>query len=137
MQNVTNSFLGTGWAFPPAFDNHFWGPLMVSDAEDIKQSILIILNTTPGERLMQPEFGCNLKSMVFEIMNDGFINDFQNMVMQSLLRFEPRINFTSAEIIKHEPEEGVLYISINYTIIITNTRHNIVYPFYLTEGTNI
>ncbi len=137
MQNVNNSFLGTGWAFPPAFDNHFWGALMVSDAEDIKQSILIILNTTPGERLMQPEFGCNLKSMVFEIMNDSFINDFQSMVKQSLLRFEPRINFTSAEIIKHEAEEGVLYISINYTIIITNTRHNIVYPFYFTEGTNI
>ena len=111
---------------------------LVSDAEDISESIRIILSTTPGERIMQPTFGCNLSRLVFEKIDSAMIAELNHMVYHALLDFEPRVNFISAEILDREELDGVLHISIHYSIVITNTRHNLVYPFYLLgEGTNV
>jgi phage baseplate assembly protein W len=130
-------FLGTGWRFPPAFNKSPDTVQMVSEKQDIRESIFIILSTTPGERIMQPEFGCNLKQLAFEINDSTLIATFNHIIYHALLNFEPRVNFTEATIIECDELDGILYIEINYTIITTNTRHNIVYPFYLTEGTNV
>lgn len=137
MADEIKSFLGTGWSFPPAFNKSKAAARMVSDEEDIAESIFVILNTTPGERIMQPEFGCDLKRMVFEKLDDSLQASLDFMIYHALLNFEPRIHFINAEIINRESLDGILYIRVNYTIIITNTRHNIVFPFYLIEGTNI
>ena len=132
------SFLGTGWGFPPFFDKVNLQVRLVSDAEDISESIRIILSTTPGERIMQPTFGCNLSRLVFEKIDSAMIAELNHMVYHALLDFEPRVNFISAEILDREELDGVLHISIHYSIVITNTRHNLVYPFYLLgEGTNV
>lgn len=137
MKPVTRSFLGTGWAFPPAFDKVNHHVRMVSNQEDIAESIRIILSTTPGERLMQPEFGCNLKKLVFEKIDTTFVAELNHLIYYALLNFEPRINFLTAEIFRRDELNGILHIKVDYSIIITNTRHNIVFPFYLSEGTNI
>ncbi|MGH2643247.1 MAG: GPW/gp25 family protein [Chitinophagaceae bacterium] len=137
MDSVIHSFLGTGWGFPPAFDKTNHHVRMVSDAEDIAESIRIILSTIPGERLMQPEFGCHLKRLVFEKVDSTLIAELSHMIYHALLEFEPRVNFISVEVIEQDELEGILQIQVNYSIIITNTRHNIVFPFYLMEGTNI
>jgi phage baseplate assembly protein W len=137
MEPLIQSFLGTGWSFPPAFDKINHRVLMVSDTEDIAESIRIILSTTPGERLMQPKFGCNLKKLVFESIDTTLIAKLNHLIYHALLDFEPRINFLAAEIIDRDELNGILHIQVNYSIIITNTRHNIVFPFYLLEGTNI
>lgn len=131
------SFLGTGWSFPVYFDKANARVQMASDAEDIAQSIRIILGTTPGERLMQPEFGCNLKSLLFERADSSLVTQLNHLVYHALLNFEPRVNFLQAEILHSEELAGELHIRVDYSIISTNTRHNIVFPFYLTEGTNI
>lgn len=138
MPDAEKSFLGTGWSFPPAFTKEPAQVQMVSDAKDIEQSIHIILNTTPGERIMQPEFGCDLKRLVFEINDSTLIATFNHIIYHALLNFEPRINNITTEILEREELNGVLYLQINYQIITTNTRHNIIYPFYLHgEGTNV
>lgn len=137
MESVIRSFLGTGWSFPPVFDKANRHVRMVSDEEDIAESIRIILSTTPGERLMQPEFGCNLKKLVFEKIDSTLIAELNHLIYHALLDFEPRINFLNAEIINRDELDGILHIQVNYSIIITNTRHNMVFPFYLLEGTNI
>ncbi|TAM96938.1 MAG: hypothetical protein EPN39_12525 [Chitinophagaceae bacterium] len=137
MEPLIQSFLGTGWSFPPAFDKINHRVLMVSDTEDIAESIRIILSTTPGERLMQPKFGCNLKKLVFESIDTTLIAKLNHLIYHALLDFEPRINFLAAEIIDRDELNGILHIQVNYSIILTNTRHNIVFPFYLLEGTNI
>jgi phage baseplate assembly protein W len=132
------SFLGTGWSFPPYFDKLTHTARLVSDAEDIGESIRIILSTTPGERIMQPTFGCNLSRLVFEKVDTSLTAELNHMIYHALLEFEPRVNFISAEIIDRDVLDGVLHISIHYSIVITNTRHNLVFPFYLRgEGTNI
>lgn len=137
MSNEINSFLGTGWSFPPSFNKFSNSVQMVSELQDIEQSIRIILETFPGERVMQPEFGCFLKRLVFEKIDAALILQINETIGKALLNFEPRIKFINCEVVNTDDVNGVLNIVINYTVIITNTRHNIVYPFYITEGTNV
>lgn len=132
-----SSFLGTGWSFPVCFDPIGRDLRMVSDQEDIEESIRIILGTTPGERVMQPTFGCNLNRFVFEKVDASLVTELNHLLYNALLDFEPRINFIGAEVLRREALDGVLHIRIDYSIVITNTRHNMVYPFYYTEGTNL
>ncbi|MDP4209271.1 MAG: GPW/gp25 family protein [Bacteroidota bacterium] len=131
------SFLGTGWGFPPTFDRTGKDVRMASGEEDIAESIHILLSTEPGERLMRPDYGCNLRQFIFERQDSTFINGLNHIIYQALLNFEPRVNFIDASIVSRNDLDGVLHIQVNYTIIITNTRHNIVFPFYLLEGTNL
>lgn len=131
------SFLGTGWSFPPKFTKEGKNITMVSDEQDIAESIHILLSTEPGERIMRPEYGCNLRKFVFERHDSNFINGLNHLIYYALLNFEPRVNFIDANVISRNELDGILHLQVNYTIIITNTRHNIVFPFYLLEGTNL
>src|ERR1700748_3338642 len=131
------SFLGTGWGFPPTFNKEGKNVAMVSDEQDIMESIRILLSTDPGERLMRPDYGCNLRKFIFERQDSTFINGLNHIINQALLNFEPRVNFIDATVIARDDLDGQLFIQVNYTIIITNTKHNIVFPFYLLEGTNL
>lgn len=137
MKNDIQSFLGTGWSFPPTFNKFTNTVQMVSDTDDIGESIRIILDTFPGERVMQPEFGCFLKRLVFEKIDTALVMQINDVIGKALLNFEPRVKFINAEVVQRNDDEGYLLIRIHYTVIITNTRHNIVYPFYFTEGTNV
>ncbi len=110
---------------------------MVSDIADIEESIRIILSTLPGERLMQPDFGCDIKQLVFEIVDSAMISELNHIIYHALLQYEPRVRFIDADVIDRSQDKGALYMQINYSIIATNTRHNMVYPFYYLEGTNI
>ncbi|TDX01278.1 GPW/gp25 family protein [Dinghuibacter silviterrae] len=137
MAKNKQSFLGTGWSFPVCFDPIGLRLRMASDQEDIEESIRIILSTTPGERIMQPTFGCNLHRFVFEKIDAALVAELNHVIFNALLDFEPRVNFLGAEVIQQDELDGVLHLRIDYSIIITNTRHNMVYPFYYTEGTNV
>jgi phage baseplate assembly protein W len=130
------SFLGTGWDFPPTFRRDPVGVEMLSDEKDVHSSIGIILATITGERIMLPTFGCNLQPYVFEPMNVPTIAMVEKIVKEALIYHEPRIIVKE---LKSEPrlEEGVLLVSIDYEIITTNTRYNYVFPFYMKEATNI
>lgn len=131
------SFLGTGWSFPPRFNPLDRGVDMVSADEDIKQSLNIILSTAPGERLMRPSFGCGLKKMVFERINESTRTQIKDLVERAVLFFEPRITLLRVEVDAAEVHEGKVLISLEYVIRTTNMRSNMVYPFYFREGTNI
>ena len=125
-------FLGTGWAFPvgitPAGD-----VVLASDAEDIRQAILIILGTTPGERVMRPDFGAGLYALVFEPLNTTTKALARHYVEQALIQWEPRIDSITVTV-TDEARLGRLTIEINYRIRATNVFYNLVYPFYLMEG---
>lgn len=130
------SFLGTGWSFPPEFSKR--GTVsMVSAAEDIHQSLHIILATNLGERVMQPSFGCGIKSQVYENINESTLTVLKDLISRAILFYEPRVKLESIATDSSEAYDGRLNFLINYSIIATNTRHNIVYPFYLREGTDV
>ncbi|NEQ30867.1 MAG: GPW/gp25 family protein [Leptolyngbya sp. SIO4C5] len=128
------SFLGRGWGFPPAFSRQA-GAKMVAAETDILQSLKIILSTRPGERLMQPDFGCELSQFLFEEMSQAVITSIRSVVADALLYHEPRIKVDRVDVDASQAEAGLLLIQIDYTVRQTNTRSNLVYPFYLNEAT--
>ena len=132
---ATNSFLGRGWSFPPVFTRETAQVGMVSDEEDIAQSLDIILSTRPGERFMSPKFGCELSQFLFEEVRQGVMDSIEGVVADALLYHEPRIKVDHIAISESEQQSGLLLISIDYTIQATNSRFNRVYPFYLNEAT--
>jgi phage baseplate assembly protein W len=137
MKKEIDSFLGTGWSFPPVFNRFTNSVQMVSELDDIRESIYLILETYPGERIMQPEFGCYLKRLVFEKIDSSLAVRINETIGKALLYFEPRIKFIDVEVVHTDDLAGIITLRINFSVIITNTRHNIVYPFYFTEGTNV
>ncbi len=132
-----SQFLGTGWAFPPAFDWRTKEAVMVSQVQDIEQSLHILLSTVPGERVMQPAYGCGIKRMVFENVNDSTITEIKDIITKAVLFFEVRITLNDIEVDVTDMLDGVLRLRLDYTVRTTNTRTNMVYPLYLREGTNL
>jgi len=134
-----NSFLGRGWGFPPRFERND-GVLelqMVSLEADIQESIAILLATSPGERVMQPTFGCGLKAMVFENIDESTVTEIKDLIERAILFFESRITLESIYLDTENVYDGLINIHLEYTIRSINTRSNIVYPFYIQEGTDV
>jgi phage baseplate assembly protein W len=131
------TFLGRGWSFPPEFNDQLREPVMVSDEEDISQSLWILLKTSPGERLMLPEYGCNLRKFVFTGIDATSIALMKEMISTAIIKFEARIDLNELVINTDNVVDGLVLIEIQYTIRTTNSRSNLVYPFYLNEGTLI
>lgn len=129
------SFLGTGWSFPPTFDRNLKSVLMVSDLDDIVQSLTILLDTSLGERVMQPKYGANLDKMVFEPINTATLAEIDDIVRTAIIYHEPRIRLIEVTMATHLQNEGMLPINIVFEVRSTNSRFNFVYPFYLREGT--
>jgi|SRR5690606_20915243 len=131
------SFLGRGWSFPPTFSKSTHNLLMTSDEEDIQKSLEILLSTTIGERFLQPAYGCNLESFVFEPMNATIRTLIKITVKDAILLFEPRIKLLSVNLdTLFFINEGRADIHVNYEIKGTNSRFNLVYPFYINEANN-
>lgn len=131
------AFLGKGWSFPPTFDLSSRS-LQISVAEkDIQESLHILLTTRIGERIMQPRYGCNLEDYVFENINRTFVTFIYDLVETAILYFEPRIDLENVFVRQDNVLEGMLEIEVVYRIRSTNTRSNVVFPFYKTEGNNI
>ncbi len=128
------SFLGVGWHFPPAFTKGGDQVEMVDGIEDIHQSLQILLSTRLGERIMQADFGCNLDVMLFEERNQSLVNTVTSLVSDAIVYHEPRISLESLDVSESESEQGLLLISIEYTVRSTNSRFNMVYPFYINEA---
>ena len=128
-------FLGTGWTFPPTFDRHSASVLMSSDVRNIRQSLWVLFSTSLGERIMLATYGTNLRSKVFDSLTETLANDIKSMIVKAILDWEPRIDVIQIMVQEIAPLEGRLAISIDFTVRRTNVRSNLVYPFYLQEGT--
>lgn len=130
-------FLGTGWGFPPTFQKGGAGIVTVKEDEDIRQSLHIILSTEPGERVLRPDFGCNMQAMVFEPVNTSLLTYMRDKIEKAILYHEPRIDLKHVEINTADVLQGVVLIEVDYVIRTTNSRQNYVYPYYINEGTDI
>ncbi|REG84007.1 GPW/gp25 family protein [Algoriphagus antarcticus] len=136
MDISVRSFLGKGWGFPPTFSKQTNEVLMTKDEEDINKSLEILLSTTIGERFLQPLYGCNLENYVFEVINPSTKTAIKLTVKNAILLFEPRIKLITVELLEDFIDEGRIDISVDYEVANTNTRFNLVYPFYLNEANN-
>ncbi len=136
MNGDEKAFLGLGWAFPVARTPQ--GEVeMAAHEEDVRQAIRIILGTNHGERVMRPDFGAGLQAMLFEPMTATTLALVEHTVQRALVEWEPRIDLEKVRVSfdKDDPAQGRLLVEIEYRVRATNTFYNLVYPFYLLEGT--
>lgn len=134
---VSKSFLGTGWGFPPTFSKNLLEVGLLSDEDDIKSSLEILLSTRQGERVMLPGYGCNLDELVFEPLTTTFKTYIKDLISTAILYYEPRISVDKIDLDDTNEVEGKIIISIDYTVRATNSRFNFVYPFYKNEKTEL
>lgn len=132
MANDT-SFLGRGWSFPPVFSKSEKEVKMLEAEDDIRSSIEIILSTEMGERVLLPGFGWKRNLWLFESLSTTSATVMQTEIENALLVYEPRININEVRLLPGAKEEGKVNIFVDYTVRSTNTRYNLVFPFYLTE----
>lgn len=132
--NPEQAFLGVGWAFPPRLEAE-GVPALVAHEEDIRQAIMIIMGTEPGERVMRPDFGAGLARFVFEPVNTTTMALVRTRVHDALVDWEPRIEVVEVAVTTDAAERNLLLIEMSYRVRSTNTLHNLVYPFYLREAT--
>jgi uncharacterized protein len=127
-------FLGRGWAMPVELDVRTGTVASVAYEEDIRQSILIILETAPGERVMRPSFGCGIHELVFTSVDSTTIQLIRSTVEDALRRWEARIDVLEVRVDEQATAEGVLLVEIEYRVRKTNQTGNLVFPFYFREG---
>ncbi len=128
------SFLGTGWSFPPEFLREAGSVRMSVDEEDIAESLRILLGTTLGERLFVPEYGLNLHELLFEPLSTTMKTLVKERVRTGILVYEPRINLLDLALDDSAQNEGLVRIAVEYEVRSTNSRYNLVYPFYAGAG---
>lgn len=131
------SFLGRGWSFPPEFSKENGAVKMLEDESDIKSSLQILLSTRPGERVMLPGYGCNLEELLFSPLNLTLKTYVTDLIKTAILYHEPRIDVKKIDIDPADELNGVLLINIDYVIRSTNSRMNMVFPFYKEEGSEL
>lgn len=126
----TNSFIGKGIAFPMRVDST--GSIaMVTGPEDIDRSIVVVLSTAKGERLMRPQFGCAIWDQLFDPINANTLGQMAQSVRESLSQWEPRIEVELVVADADPSTDGKVKIEITYRVKATNDRRNLVYPFYV------
>jgi phage baseplate assembly protein W len=124
--------LGVGWTFPVCVQG---GRIEMSEYEqDIREAIRIILLTNPGERMMRPGFGAGLVDFLYEPLSSATLARIQTRVNQALIDWEPRIDVKSVDVSVDSSEPNKVLIEMSYWVRSTNTLANLVYPFYLEEG---
>lgn len=131
------NYIGRGWTFPVLFNKPRGVVEMSEDVKDIDESLWILLNTAKGERVMLPDYGCDLRSILFEPMSTNNITILKDLVQQAINQYESRIEVLKLEVLTDELLEGKIKLAIDYRVRSTNSRYNIVFPFYKTEATEI
>lgn len=137
-ENQIKSFLGTGWGFPPTFNElTSEGTVMVSKEDDIHESLNILMRTNPGERLMKPDYGCGIHKFLFDSITNSKRHLLKEVIRTAIVKYEPRITVNEIIIDDSNNLDGIVNIEIKYTIKSNNNRFNLVFPYYKEEGTDI
>jgi len=135
LQNL--SFLGRGWSFPPEFAYAPLGVRMVADDDDIRASLAILLGTTAGERFLRPKYGLDMHELLFEPMSTTMRTYIEDRVRTAILIYEPRVNLVALTLDTSEQPAGRVTLELEYVVRATNSRYNLVYPFYATDASEV
>ena len=130
---MAQSFLGKGWRFPVDVNRN--GTVAMSAYEElVRESIIIILGTAPGERVMRPNFGCEIHDLLFAPNDTNTAGLAAHYCMRALQKWEHRITDVEADAAPSQDHPNKLLINIRYKVRQTNSLHNMVYPFYLRKS---
>ena len=126
-------FLGRGWKFPIDLDRD--GHVAVSQGEQkVQESIIALLGTARGERVMRPTFGSRLRELLFSPIDASTRSLIAHYVAEALVTWEPRIDVLRVDAEEEARGTGKVLVNVEYRVRATNSVFNLVYPFYLREG---
>src|SRR6516165_6119988 len=128
MADIADQWLGTGIRFPLLPVNQALGYL--SGMELIQQSVEIILDTEPGERIMLPAFGCGLRRYLMQPNTLSTRTAMREDIATALATWEPRIRVSNVTVTAGE-DPSLVWIEIAYVRLADLRPDNLVYPFYL------
>lgn len=131
------SILGTGWSFPPEFAPVAGGVLMTADEDDIHASLRILFGTALGERFLRPRYGLDMHEVLFEPMSTTLKTYLEDRIRTTVLIYEPRIQPVTLSLDTSGQNEGRVTLILDYLVRATNTRFNLVYPFYATDSSEV
>lgn len=134
IRDMSAKFLGVGLGFPVTIDGKEKHLAVAKYEESVRQAIWIILGTAKGERVMRPDFGCGISELVFAVNDAGTRGLAEHEVEEALRAWEPRIDVLEVKARAAGAQEEQLLISIDYRVRATDSRFNMVYPFYLERG---
>lgn len=127
-------FLGTGWSFPPEFPREASEVRMSSDEQDVVDSLRILFGTALGERFLEPKYGLDMHALLFDPISTTLRTFLKERITTAILIYEPRIEVLALEVSSPDPNDGRLSISLDYKIRATNSRYNLVFPYYRVGG---
>ena len=123
-------FLGTGWAFP-VLPDPTGGLRYASGEASIQDCLLVLLQTATGERVMRPDFGTTAPTLVFAPGSPANLRMLENSISDAIQAYEPRVQLDSVVAEPTPGQENQVVVSVSYRIRRTNTKANLVFPFYL------
>jgi phage baseplate assembly protein W len=133
MATDRRDFLGVGWKFPLQVTAA--GRIAQSRYEQrIEEAIYLILSTAKGERTMMPDFGCGIHELVFAPNNVQTRALVVQQVREALVAYEARVDVLDVTAESSDGEPNLLLIRVNYRVRANNALGNLVYPFYINEG---
>ncbi|MBE2270965.1 MAG: GPW/gp25 family protein [Anaerolinea sp.] len=127
---MMDDFIGSRLAFPFQLGDRNQIALVSGDLA-LRQSIYTIVYTVPGERVMRPDFGCEIHSLVFDPVNNETAAVAERYVRDALLRWEPRINVQDVKVSPGDTELGEMWIEVTYQIKGQYDPRSLVFPYYL------
>jgi phage baseplate assembly protein W len=133
----TTSFLGRGWSFPPQFLREAGEVSMTAGEADIAASLEILFRTAPGERFLVPKYGLDMHELLFEPMSTTMLTLLKDRIKVAILVYEPRITLLSLDVRSPDVPDGALRVSIEYEVRATNSRYNLVFPFYRHDSNEV
>jgi hypothetical protein len=135
--DLPSSFLGRGWSFPPQFVREAGEVVMTADEADIAASLEILFRTGPGERFLVPAYGLDMHEALFEPMSTTMRTFLKDRIKTAILIYEPRITLEALDISSPDPNDGSLRVFLEYKVRTTNSRYNLVFPFYRQDGNEL
>jgi len=136
-RDLPPSFLGRGWSFPPRFDRKAGEVVMTADEADIAGSLEILFRTGLGERFLVPTYGLDMHEALFEPMSTTMRTFLKDRIRTAILVFEPRITLEALDISSPDPNDGSLRVFLEYKVRTTNSRYNLVFPFYRQDSNEL
>ena len=122
--------IGRGWTFPPRFNRYTQTVDMATTAqEEIEQSLRVLFSTHENERLFHNDFGCSVEKYKFQSPNSVHVGRSRKTLEESIDEFETRITVEKLDVDTERLTEGILLVSVTYSINETTETHTMVYPY--------
>lgn len=125
-----NDFLGIGWKFPPTFNHHSNSVEMASGLQDVRESLIILMRTRIGERIVEDRYGCDLTPLAFQQLDLNLETFMVNNIKQTIIEHEPRVEVLSVQLTTPSDGEGAIEINVSYAVKGLDVEEVIQYSYH-------